>query len=70
MRKSIPKKPVKSKADTGESVFFHCPLVVQTSALDCWAIEQIAFLSSAGWRLSRHRQTGIYHMLSPGMGEA
>lgn len=66
----IQNKTVKSKADTAADIFFHCPTVVERSPLDAWAIEQVAFLSSIGWRLSRSRKPGSFHLLSPTMGEA
>jgi hypothetical protein len=70
MRTNLSKKAVKSKADTGVDVFFHCPLVIEKSPLDEWAIEQLSYLSSLGWRLSRFRKAGSYHLLSPMTGEA
>jgi hypothetical protein len=70
MTQIIQNQPVKRNADTLANVFFHCPTVVEVSTLDAWAIEQVSYLSSVGWRLSRFRSAGNYHLLSPSMGEA
>lgn len=70
MRKRLPRKLDSDKSGTPAHVVFHCPVIAQRSGLDEWAIEQIAYLSSIGWRLSRFRNASHYHLLSPGMGEA
>ena len=58
------------KSITPAHVVFHCPVIPQRSPLDEWAIEQIAYLCSVGWRLSRFRNASTFHLLSPSMGEA
>lgn len=70
MTKSIPLPIDSDKSATPGHVVFHCPTVPERHALDEWAIEQISFLSSIGWRLSRYRSASHYHLLSPCMGEA